>query len=275
MSTMIRKSMPIAADHISPLANGRIDAGYENLKVRILFWPDEKMFKRLVYKATMATRGSDISDDEVIDDQVVEEAFRGGLNQVLEVATVSFEISGCSRGLTHELVRTRKASFAQQSQRHTDFGDAAMRMPIEIANADIDVQTVWHAAVDQSRKAYMQLTDKYDIPFQDARTVLPIGTETYIIASYPMSEFIGTYAYRACHMFYPEIVVLFGLMKDELIKTCPWVAPYVKIGCEKTKPNNGHGHMCTYQGWEKVEGHCPLPWAKENNRVWKSSKFEG
>lgn len=274
MSTMIRKSMPVAADHISPLANNQIDRRYDNLKVRMLFWPDEERFKRLVYKATMATRGSDITDDEDVDPTVVDEAFKGGLNQVLEVATVSFEISGLSRGVTHEIVRTRKASFAQQSMRHTDMGLAAMRMPQEIADSPIEVRKVWLDAVETAKQAYVVLTD-LDVPFQDARTVLPIATETYIIASYPLSEFINTYAYRSCYMFYPEIVVLFRLMREELIKVCPWIEPYVATSCEKTRPNGEYAHMCTYQGWEKVEGHCPLAWAREDNRVWKSSKFEG
>ena len=273
-SNMIRKSMAVASQHISPLANGRIDEGYDNIKVRMLFWPDEAMFKNLVYKATMATRGSDIDETEQPDPQVVEEAFKGGLNQVLEVATVSFEISGISRGLTHELVRTRKASFAQQSMRHTDFGDANQRMPAEIANASEVIQAMWVNSVGHSVEAYQWLVDA-DVPFQDARTVLPISTETYIIASYPLNEFFSTYSYRACHMFYPEIVALFGLMKIALVKQCPWTEPFIQISCEKTRSAGIYDHMCTYQGWEKVEGQCPFAWAKEANRVWKSSKFEG
>lgn len=275
MSNMIRKSMPIAKDHISPLATGRIDHGYDNLLVRVLFYPEEKAFKHMVYKATMATRGSDITTTEY-DEAIVEEAFSGGLNQCLEWATVVFEISGVSRGLTHELVRTRKASFAQQSMRHTDMGRASVRMPAAIAASSSDTRRTWINATEQAVKAYQNLTDRSDVPFQDARTVLPIATETYIIASYPLSEFLNTYSYRACYMFYPEIVALFGLMKQEIIKVCPWLEPYIKISCEKTRSvSSENEHMCTYQGWEKVEGHCPLPWAKEANRVWKSSKFEG
>lgn len=279
--------MPIAATHISPLANGKIDEAYKNLKVRLLFWPEEKPFKRMVYKATMATRGSPIDDLEEIDETVVNEAFKGGLNQCLEWATVVFEISGVSRGVTHEIVRTRKASFAQQSMRHTDMGSAgeewkqdhlaAMRMPEEIVHAPLEARESWEDAVRYARQVYRELVDKYDIPFQDARTVLPIATETYIIASYPVSEFLNTFSYRGCYMFYPEIVALFHRMRSALLDACPWLEPHIKISCEKTRPNEalGQPHMCTYQGWEKVQGQCPFTWAREDNRVWKSSKFEG
>lgn len=277
MSNMISKSLDPEGQHVSPLgvgaAAGRIDKGLENLRVKMLMWPDEQQFKMAVYRATMATRGSDIDVDEAIDPIVVEDAFKGGLNQCLEWATAVFEISGVSRGLTHELVRTRKASFAQQSMRHTDMGNPAMRMPREIESADLRTRLEWERAINVSRSTYQGLVD-FDVPYQDARTVLPIATETYIIAEYPLSEFLGTYAYRACHMFYPEIVGLFGLMKQALVEKCPWLEEYILISCEKTQPSNGEAHMCTYQGWERVEGHCPLAWAKEDNRVFKSRRFE-
>ena len=275
---MMSKSLDTKGEHVSPLgvgsAAGRIDRGNENLKVKMLIWPDEQQFKMAVYKATLATRGGDVDDATEIDPVVVEDAFKGGLNQCLEWVTTVFEISGVSRGLTHELVRTRKASFAQQSMRHTDMGKPAMRMPAEIvASDDPEVGAVWIDSVMTNSLAYQALVNS-DVPYQDARTVLPIATETYIIAEYPLSEFLGTYAYRACHMFYPEIVALFGLMKEALVEKCPWLAEYILIGCEKTAPSNGLEHMCTYQGWERVEGHCPLAWAKEDNRVFKSRKFE-
>lgn len=270
-SNMIRKSSPSAHEHISPLAQAKNHEGYDGIKVRMLFWPDEKAFKRMVYKATLATRGSDV-DSNYFSEKVVQEAFSGGLNQCLEWATVVFEISGISRGVTHELVRTRKASFAQQSFRHTDMGNANVRMPEEIAN-NPDAKALWERVVNVSVAGYVALTEM-DIPFQDARTVLPIGTETYIIACYPLSEFINTFSYRACTMMYPEIVVLFKLMKVALLEVCPWLEPYIKISCEKTKANEKYEHTCTWQGWESPEGMCPFSWAKNENRHWVSTQFK-
>ncbi len=273
MSNMIRRSLDPNDEHHSPLDNGRIDEGFANIDVALLYWPDEEAFKRMVYKATLATRGSELGSDDY-DETVVEDAFAGGLNQCLEWVTVVFEISGVTRGLTHELVRTRKASFAQQSGRHTFMGYApAMRMPKEISRSQPPERIAWHNAIAQATQSYNDLVSA-DVPYQDARTVLPVGIETYIIASYPLSVFLQTYAYRACHMFYPEIVYLFRKMKIALLVECPWLEPFIKISCEKTKPNGDEEHMCTYQGWEQVEGHCPLDWAKEDNRVWKSRKFE-
>jgi thymidylate synthase ThyX len=123
-----------------------------------------------------------------------------------------------------------------------------------------------------ARSSYKALADM-GIPMQDTRTVCPIATETYIICEYPLSEFLNTYAYRACSMFYPETVALFRLMGSKLIEKCPWLQPMIKISCEKTSGGK-HGHFCTYQGWEQVEGYCDFPWALEDNRTFKSTKVK-
>lgn len=246
----------------SPLDKNQVHIGGDGIFVRVLAYPDKDEFQQLVYKATMAAQGGTI--DEKPDPQIVENAFHGGLNQCLEWVSVVFEISGVSRGLTHELVRTRKASFSQQTLRNAFMGENPnMRMPYLIAQNPA-AKEIWLKTVEQCKRAYAELAE-LDIPYQDARTVLPIGTETYIVAEYPLSVFIATYAYRSCYMFYPEIVYLFRLMKAELIKVCPWLEPYIVTSCEKPK-------KCTYQGSELVDGACPYPWAKEDNRTWRFSK---
>lgn len=278
----------------APGQEGRNDVGYENLEVKVILWPDEKTVAQVLSKASVAVRGS-IVEDDTIDEAMVVDMFKGGLNQALEWFTVAFEVSGVSRGVTHQLVRTRKASFAQQSMRYADMGNFNVRMPTAIFNSEVqdpiihpekypilanagdvdDLATpedVWTFAIETAREAYQWLAD-HGIPMQDARTVCPIATETYIICEYPLSEFINTYAYRACSMFYPETVFLFRLMRDKLLEKCPWLEPYLKISCEKTSGGiNGLPHKCTYQGWERVEGQCNFEWALEENRVFKSTK---
>lgn len=269
---MMRRSLDQKAEHVSPIGSGEIHEAYDGLKVRLLQAPERDLFNKLVYKAVMASRGAHWSDEEV-DPVVVEDAFAGGLNQSLEWVNVTFEVSGVSRGVTHELVRTRQGGFAQQTFRHTDMADADFRMPEDIANASKQIKLEWKRSIWRSQETYRMLAQE-DVAYQDARTVLPIATETYIVCNYPLKVFMDTFAYRGCFMFYPEIVRLFHMMRAELLEACPWLQPFVLISCEKTRPNGEFEHQCTFQGWEKVEGQCPFPWAKENNRVWKSKKFD-
>jgi flavin-dependent thymidylate synthase len=290
MTTFSSRKTYTEGENIAPGQTGRTDIGYENLQVKMLYWPDKLDFYRLMSKSSVAVKGNIIEDDGV-DEIMVEDMFRGGLNQSLEWLPVIFEVAGVSRGVTHQLVRTRKASFAQQSLRYADVGNFNVRMPVEIANREdrhpinylypslqkitgqyATPAEVWRAAVDVAREAYAWLADQ-EIPMQDARTILPIGTETYIICQYPLSEFLALYSYRACQMFYPEMVALMAKMKEKLLEKCEWLEPHIKISCEKTSPGkHGLPHQCTYQGFERVEGQCSLSWAVEDNRIYKSRK---
>lgn len=311
MTTSTMSKRGSGQDNVAPGQEGRTDRGYENLQVKLLHFPDKMEFGKLMTKASVAVKGSIVGDDE-IDEVMVDDMLRGGLNQALEWVSVVFEVSGVSRGVTHQLVRTRKASFAQQSMRYADMGSFNARMPLGIAkktreipgywDTDLDQdkypnlasifvfeddmgedpERIWNTAISVAREAYAWLAD-HGVDIQDARTVCPIATETYILCEYPLSEFLNTYAYRACSMFYPETVYIFREMGRLLAEACPWLKPHIKIGCEKTsggiEVDTGIGpyqlpHKCTYQGWERVEGQCDFEWALEDNRVFKSRKVD-
>lgn len=280
--------------NVAPGQEGRTDIGFENLRVKCIQWPQEDITMYLLSKASVAVKGSIVEDDKT-DYAMAKDMFKGGLNQALEWIKVTFECSGVSRGLTHQLVRTRKASFAQQSMRYADMGNLNVRMPEEIAKRDdenyIDPAKyphlsfgilgkatpteVWQYSTDVAREAYNWMAE-HKVPMQDARTVCPIATETYILCNYDLGEFLKLYSYRACQMFYPEMVQIMKLMKESLVQKAPWLEPYIKISCENTSGSihSLHGHRCTYQGWEKVEGHCTFEWATEKNRTFKSSKVD-
>lgn len=246
-----RKSTNKTLNANSPLNQGRIDIGLDSIEVKIIDYPDEKRFKTLLSKMVKATVGGKITGET--NEEIGMELFRGGLQTGLEAAVVSFEISGVSRAFTHQLVRTRKATFHQQSTRYTDMGDVFnVRMPQSIADNKFSYN-LFRKFVAASRDTYKQLCDM-DIPFQDARFAVPVGIETYIIAEYPLKVFIDTYAYRACPLFQWEITHVFKLMKAELIKKLPFLEPYIKISCEKTK-------KCMFQGFESTEDYCDFPWA--------------
>lgn len=242
----------------SPLNKGELNIGTKNIHVKMIGYPaDEKMMKQVFAKMSLAVTGNDVSKS--LPDELAEDLMRGGLNQGLETFSFNFEISGLSRQLTHELVRTRKASFAQQSMRHTDMGNQFnVRVPQTIADNPKAMQ-IFEQFVNHARQAYSELKD-LDIPYQDCRMVCPIGTETYIIASYPISEFIATYSYRACRMFLWEIQYVFRRMREEVLLKFPWMEPFIKVSCEKTK-------KCMYQGLEDTTKDCEFDW--RGDRVFK------
>jgi thymidylate synthase (FAD) len=246
---------------ISPLNKGEVHAGTDGIQVKLIDYPDEKRFKRALSKMVGATVGGDINED--IPPEVGEELFKGGLQTGLEAGVFTFEISGVSRAFTHQMVRTRKAAFHQQSSRYTFMGAKFnVREPKTIWN-DRDAHQIFNNLVFQARKTYEKLCE-LGIPYQDARFAVPVGIETYIVAEYPIKVFLDTFAYRACPMFQWEMVEVMQRMASEVLILWPWMEPYIKISCEKT-------HKCMFQGFEETEEQCEFEWA--GDRVFKSEHF--
>ena len=246
-------------NHVSPLAKGQIHEGVSGIDVRLVQGIDEEAFQKTAGMAVRATIG--IDPDAPPEEMPWEEMLKGGLQTALETQTIVFGVSGVSRTCTHQLVRSRRAAFHQQSQRASHMGDwPNVRMPQSIAE-NTEARIAFHRAVKYAHEAYSIACDE-DIAFQDARFILPEGTETYILCEYPLREFINAYAYRACYMFQWEISHVFREMKRVLTEAHPWLEPYIRISCEV-------GQRCTFQGWESPEGHCPLPWGKDETRTYK------
>lgn len=190
-----------------------------------------------------------------------EEMLKGGLQTALESQTIVFAVTGVSRTCTHQLVRSRRAAFHQQSQRASYMGDnPEFRMP-ESVWRNPKVRGEWFRALRYAHNAY-QMACEADIAYQDARFILPEGTTNFIMLEYPVREFLNVFAYRGCHMFQWEITKTMHKCREVLLEAHPWLEPYVKITCEKTG-------VCEFQGWENVEGQCTLPMAREENRRFK------
>jgi thymidylate synthase (FAD) len=274
--------------HVSPYDNAQVRIGEDGITVKLVqgLHPD---FESVLSKATRATIGIDLEVPDS-DTRDWEEMLQGGLQTALETQVIVFEVSGVSRACTHQLVRTRKAAFHQQSMRASFYGNQPeFRMPESIWRSSDEVRKAWADAIEAAHVAYRLACDA-DVSYQDARFILPEGTTNYIMLEYPLREFINVYAYRACSMFQWEIVSVMRMCKEVLLMAHPFLEPYIKITCEKTKGSmdahlasaraaidspvdehpQSYDHTCNFQGWEKVEGQCDFPWARESNRSFVS-----
>ena len=270
--------------HVSPYDNDLVQVGDDGITVKLVQGLNPE-FERVLSRATRATIGIDLYGPDN-DERDWEEMLRGGLQTALESQVIVFEVSGVSRACTHQIVRTRKAAFHQQSMRASFYGTGPeQRVPESIWNAPDEVRHAWFAAVEACRRAYVAAAEA-DVSYQDARYILPEGTTNYIMMEYPLREFINVYAYRGCSMFQWEIVSVMRMAREILVGKYRFLDPYIKISCEKTKgaldgpiPDHligdppheaAYAHHCTFQGWESVEGQCPFAWARESNRSFRS-----
>src|SRR5262245_44350133 len=156
---------------------GQVYVGLDGIEVELVQDFDDETLRRVFTFAINATRGIDPRNPpEPVD---WEEMMRGGLQTALEDIRVAFAVYGASRTATHQIVRSRRAAFHQQSQRAHYYGDKpSVRMPeswLGPRTAD-GTDEPWLAEefqrlAEHSAQVYRKATDA-GVSYQDARFCL-------------------------------------------------------------------------------------------------------
>jgi thymidylate synthase (FAD) len=121
-----------------------------------------------------------------------------GHETVIEHASVTVRVI-CDRGVTHEIVRHRLASYSQESTRYCDYGGVDIQFIdpcfYEVPGREEEYQ-VWYAAMIAAEDAYKRLRALGSLP-QEARSVLPNSLKTEIVMSANLREWRHFFKLRA------------------------------------------------------------------------------
>lgn len=112
-----------------------------------------------------------------------------GHGSVLEHCCFTFSIEGISRACSHQLVRHRIASYSQQSQRYVRGEKFDSVIPPSIKK-DENALHHFNNILDDISEAYTLLVEKYKIPKEDARYLLPNATTTNIVVTMNARELL-------------------------------------------------------------------------------------
>lgn len=95
----------------------------------------------------------------------------------------------CDRGVSHELVRHRPASFAQESTRYCNYSRDTFGKEITCIDPEFEGYAAesWEAAMCRAEKAYFELLDWGLMP-QEARGVLPTDLKTEVVMTCNLAE---------------------------------------------------------------------------------------
>ena len=143
-----------------------------------------------------------------------------------------FRIEGVTRAFTHQLVRTRTGSYAQQSMRASDVRFNAVKIPHAVAS-DEDKRRIWEDVSDAARTAYAMLIDS-GVPVQDARGLLPTAITGDIIAKLNLRTLSDMAKTRLCTRTQGEYQDVFRAMRDAVIAVYPWAANFLEVHCVAT-----------------------------------------
>lgn len=105
----------------------------------------------------------------------------------------------CDRGVSHEIVRHRVASYAQESTRYCNYnksGDVAFIRPVFFAE-DTPEMDNWLESCMRAEKTYNYLISEGRTP-QEARSVLPNSLKTEVVMTANLREWRHFLSLRAC-----------------------------------------------------------------------------
>jgi thymidylate synthase (FAD) len=186
---------------------------------------------------------SNCYDSEPTGSKIMELCYKSGHHSVLEFAEFHFHIEGVSRALTHQLVRSRLASFAQRSQRYVNESGFALVTPKTI----IDSKTkdgFGLTALDYYKKTMTTISEGYaglinlGIPAEDARFVLPNACESVIDMKMNLRELMHFMNERLCTCAQWEIREMAQVMKKLVIEQETKFNRYLVPKCESNSPYN-------------------------------------
>lgn len=182
------------------------------------------------------------SEDKITEDSAkkfVASILKSGHESVIEHESISVRII-CDRGITHEIVRHRLASYSQESTRYVNYskgeqkGNMQFIIPYwcenlkageydesKISNGFISYSSrVWLLHMLQSELTYNSLIEAKWKP-QQARSVLPNSLKTEIVMTCNVREWRHVFKLRTSVKAHPQMREIMCPMLDEFKSKIP------------------------------------------------------
>ena len=121
------------------------------------------------------------------------------------------------RGISHELVRHRLASYAQESTRYVDYshgGEITYIKPLFFTNGST-LELIWLDAMESCELAYLRLRECGSTPEQ-ARSVLPNSLKTEVVMTANLREWRHFFKLRTADAAHPQMREVTRPLLDEV-----------------------------------------------------------
>ena len=154
-----------------------------------------------------------------------------GHESVIEHCSISVKVI-CDRGVSHEIVRHRLASYSQESTRYCNYtGEkfGGQISCIDIATGfryDMDSEAdrkkwqIWNAAMEAAEKFYFEMIEAGAKP-EEARSVLPNSLKTEIVMTMDLREWRHFIRIRGSKAAHPQMQEVAHMIAAEFAKRYP------------------------------------------------------
>jgi thymidylate synthase (FAD) len=167
------------------------------------------------------------SEDKITSDSAerfVEHLLSSGHESVLEHVSITVQII-CDRGVSHELVRHRLASYSQESTRYCNYskekfgGELTFIKPC-FFESDSTAYKNWYVTMVLLEQAYLQLLRNGAKP-EEARTVLPNSLKTEVIMTANLREWRHILKLRTAAKAHPQMRQVMAMVLKEFKAQVP------------------------------------------------------
>ena len=169
------------------------------------------------------------SEDKIKDDSAekfVANIIKRGHEAVLEHASITVKFV-VDRGVSHELVRHRLASYCQESTRYCnyasdDFGSEITFIIPDYLDYKSEGWNIWKDTMKACEDAYFKMLD-FGLSPQEARAVLPNSLKTEVIMTANIREWRLFFKLRTASAAHPQMREVTRPLLDELKELIPVV----------------------------------------------------
>lgn len=196
-----------------------------------------KILKHIEKIARTCYKSEDLINDESAE-KMIKKLIKLNHLAMIEHASVSVLFT-CDRGVTHEIVRHRVASYAQESTRYVNYSkdkfgneigyiDIAGGIALDTKMKDLPVETIdaiiseWHQACIDAEKHYMKMLELGATP-QIARSVLNNSTKSDINVTMNLREWRHFFELRCDTPAHPQMRELVIPLLKEMSEVIPIV----------------------------------------------------
>jgi flavin-dependent thymidylate synthase len=170
------------------------------LMEEIRAWPEEKKMAELEYMANTIPSSWEFCD-------------------------YVFMIEGVSRAFTHQFVRSRQGSYAQQTMRVLNMGEYDY-VHTDRVKADVQARSIVDIVNENIRLGYNKLIE-LGLPAEDARGLLPTNISTNIVAKFNLRAFVDLAKSRTGGRTQSEYQKVMNAMVDAVLAVHPWAEKFL------------------------------------------------
>ena len=190
---------------------------------------DELDGKKMLQKIERIGRVCYKSEDLITEDSAekfIGNILKRGHESVIEHEKISVKMV-CDRGVTHEIVRHRVASYSQESTRYCNyqkdkFGNELTFIKPVFWKEDSPEYALWKESMQQIEDQYMKLIDM-GASAQEARSILPNSLKTEIDVTMNLREWRHFFRLRTASAAHPQIREIAGMVLEEFRRQIPVV----------------------------------------------------